>query len=305
MANTTQVKYLGGIIRSDSDVENEVRQRISMGWDIMCKLDRVWKSDNLPIDWKLTVYIAMVQSKVIYGLETIRWLPRLNKIILHHESRCFRKILKVPSTYVDRKWTDAKVRQTLKDKLIDKKRFQLLAKLSKTHNKATELAGLSDLSLEQKIKLARQRAKIQDISRQLLNIKYELPSITETVKKRRLGLLGHLLRSDVGTPEREAALHPSGGPRRAYNLKAHRPCLSWQQLALTEAWQIMWEEDNSLPPLELQNSEHTKRIQEKAEDRELCFSTKERVKDKNSIRDQNRARRQDNLELLTTEIRRY
>ena len=125
MPNTTHVKYLGGIIRSDSDVEKEIRQRISMGWDIMCKLARVWKSDNLPIDWKFTIYTAMVQSKVTYGLETIRWLPRLNKIIAHHESRCFRKILKVPSTYVDRKWTDEKVRQTLKDKLVDKKEISI------------------------------------------------------------------------------------------------------------------------------------------------------------------------------------
>ena len=125
----------------------------------------------------------MVQSNVLYGLETIRWLPRLNKIIDHHENRCFRKLFKVPSTYIDRSWTNEKVRQSLKDKLVDRKRAQLLHKFQKINLKISHLKDLPDPSTEQQVKLARQRAKAKDTSEKLLNIRYELPSITEIVKR--------------------------------------------------------------------------------------------------------------------------
>ena len=59
--------------------------------------------------WQLLIFDAVVRSTLLYGLETIHLTDAMLKKIDAFQLRCLRKILKVPSTSIDRRNTNTEV----------------------------------------------------------------------------------------------------------------------------------------------------------------------------------------------------
>ena len=104
----TQSKYLGCLLSKTASTSVEISRRISSAMDALNSLKTFWNS-SCHKRWKLGVYDAVVCSRLLYGLESLHLnkshLNRLNAF----QQRGLRRILGVPSSYIDRTFTNAKV----------------------------------------------------------------------------------------------------------------------------------------------------------------------------------------------------
>ena len=73
------------------------------------KLLPYWRATNANVKWQLLIFDAVVRSKLLYGLETIHLTDAMLKKVDAFQLRCLRKILKVPSTFIDRRNTNREV----------------------------------------------------------------------------------------------------------------------------------------------------------------------------------------------------
>ena len=60
-----------------------------------------YNSDNTT-QRKMLMFNAIIRAKLIYGLETIAMNPRVQNTLDTFQLKCLRKILKIPTTYIDR-----------------------------------------------------------------------------------------------------------------------------------------------------------------------------------------------------------
>ena len=71
-----------------------------------------WDKANTTTNWKLRVFKAIMHSKLMYSLEVIQLTQNdLNKLDAF-QMKALRRILKIPSTFIDRAQTDQVVLQT-------------------------------------------------------------------------------------------------------------------------------------------------------------------------------------------------
>ena len=108
--NVEEVKYLGCHLNSRSDYKRELQQRIRHCTWTMKTLAEVWKGHRCSTQWKLRVYEAVVLSRLLYGLETVTLTNSLGKCLEVMHIRQLRQILKLPTTFMDRYWTNERVR---------------------------------------------------------------------------------------------------------------------------------------------------------------------------------------------------
>ena len=72
-------------------------------------LSRVWNRSSLGFRQKIRIFRALIESKLMYGLESAQ-LNASHKISLNRfQLRGLRKILKMKTTYIDRNNTNAAV----------------------------------------------------------------------------------------------------------------------------------------------------------------------------------------------------
>ena len=118
--------YLGSILKDTTDNAAEVSNRIAMAIKTAKQLKIFWGKAKTTTEWKLQVFNAVIQSKVVYGLETMQLTQReLNKLDAF-QIRNLRRILKMPTTFVDRTQTNKKVRDKVLEYGLKKwKRSQL------------------------------------------------------------------------------------------------------------------------------------------------------------------------------------
>jgi len=62
--------YLGSLQSSDEYCRPDVRRRITLTSSVMSSLDCIWKEHRLPLPIKIRVYLALVQSVILYASET-------------------------------------------------------------------------------------------------------------------------------------------------------------------------------------------------------------------------------------------
>ena len=71
------------------------------------------------LKWKVTVYNAIVCSKVFYGLETVQMTSALESKLDAFQQKGLRRILHIPPTFIDifidRSWTNVRVREKASD----------------------------------------------------------------------------------------------------------------------------------------------------------------------------------------------
>ena len=68
-----------------------------------------WKASGSKVKWKLRIFNAIIGAKLLYGLETIHLTKALLNKIDAFQVRGLRKILKLPSTFIDRRFTNRNV----------------------------------------------------------------------------------------------------------------------------------------------------------------------------------------------------
>ena len=70
------------------------------------KLKPFWKASNCTVGWRLRVYQAVIQNKMIYGLETVHLTQAMLNKINAFQLRGLRSILNLEPTFVNRRNTN-------------------------------------------------------------------------------------------------------------------------------------------------------------------------------------------------------
>ena len=104
-----QAKYLGATLTDTVDNRQELSQRIGAVVATARQLNPLWFQARTSKTWKIRVFESTLASKLLYGLESIQLTLNEQKLIDNFQMKMLRKILGVPSTYVNRAWTNQAV----------------------------------------------------------------------------------------------------------------------------------------------------------------------------------------------------
>ena len=85
--------YLGSKQTSDGYCRPEIMRLIGLASAVMSSLRKVWNNRQLCVDTKVHVYRALVQSVLLYGLETWTLLASDIKKLEAFHLRCQRQLL--------------------------------------------------------------------------------------------------------------------------------------------------------------------------------------------------------------------
>ena len=67
-----EAAYLGCQINEGADIRTELGKRIGKCIAILERLQVFWRHGNCPVKFKLTVFDAVIRSKLVYGLDVMR-----------------------------------------------------------------------------------------------------------------------------------------------------------------------------------------------------------------------------------------
>ena len=104
-----EATYLGNEINKDANNRHEILNKMQEVRQTWFKSLPYWKATNANVKWQLLICDAVVRSRLLCGLETIHLTNAMQKNIYAFQLRCFRKTLKVPSTFIDRRNTNREV----------------------------------------------------------------------------------------------------------------------------------------------------------------------------------------------------
>ena len=91
--------YLGVNIQPNGDHKNEIQSIINAAWITVMKLDIFWRKAPVTIKWKLRVLDAVINSKVLYGTETLVTAQSDYNKLDAFQIRIFRKMLRIKHSY--------------------------------------------------------------------------------------------------------------------------------------------------------------------------------------------------------------
>ena len=102
------IQYLGAVISADGSIQSELNRRLGMAGADFKVLDKVWNHTNVSNKQKYKIYIALIVSKLLYGLQTV-WLTKIQRATLDgFNAKCIRKRVGTQHSYLSRV-TNAKV----------------------------------------------------------------------------------------------------------------------------------------------------------------------------------------------------
>jgi len=87
--------YLGSLQSSDGYCRPDVRKQITLASSVMSSLDCIWKERWLPLSIKIPVYLALVQSVLLYASETWTLTSADAKSLEAFHMKCQRRILRI------------------------------------------------------------------------------------------------------------------------------------------------------------------------------------------------------------------
>jgi len=87
--------YLGSLQSSDGYCRPDVRRRITLASSVTSSLDCIWKECRLPLPIKIRVYLALVQSVLLYVSETWTLTSADVKSLEAFHMKCQRRILRI------------------------------------------------------------------------------------------------------------------------------------------------------------------------------------------------------------------
>lgn len=105
------VTYLGGVISKTGDIRRLVNRKISSCFGVLSKLNEFWLRSSCPHNFKITVFDAVVRSKLVYGLEGVHLPKSVCAKLDAFQLKGLRKILGMQTTFMNRSNTNQKVFQ--------------------------------------------------------------------------------------------------------------------------------------------------------------------------------------------------
>ena len=105
VTQTPTIKYLGTIFSATLEVGMIITHKLTEAASAMRALTPLWTDQQIGTSWKLIVFNSIIRSRIFYTLETLELTPSQQKRLDTLFFRGLRKILKKPSTFIDRAWT--------------------------------------------------------------------------------------------------------------------------------------------------------------------------------------------------------
>ena len=106
------IKYLGATFHAKLDLGFIIRQKISDAAQTLRTLSPLWSDTQITTAWKLTAFNAIIRTRIFYTLETLELTPSQQGQLDTLYYRGLRRILKKPSTFIDRTWTHERLLRT-------------------------------------------------------------------------------------------------------------------------------------------------------------------------------------------------
>ena len=106
---TREAIYLGVKISSTSDKKKELAERLNQCAVTWRKLSPFWNKSNIPKRIKLTIYDALIRSKLVYGMESLYFTQDVKSKVDAFQLKGLRRILNLPPTHIDRANTNTKI----------------------------------------------------------------------------------------------------------------------------------------------------------------------------------------------------
>jgi hypothetical protein len=119
MPRKEMVTYLGVTLTLPRNISKEIAQRTQATMGVARRMQIFWNKINASTTWKIRVMDSILKSRMLYAIEPTTLLVGHLKRIDSVQHKILRKILSVPSTFVDRQysheWLRTKAEQLLKD----------------------------------------------------------------------------------------------------------------------------------------------------------------------------------------------
>jgi endonuclease/exonuclease/phosphatase family metal-dependent hydrolase len=106
LREVTQFVYLGSTIKNNGSTETEIKTRIGKAAAAFNTLHKVWKNANISLKTKIRLLNSNVLTVLLYGCETWKDIPELDKKLASFHQRCLRRILRI-------KWQDHITNETV------------------------------------------------------------------------------------------------------------------------------------------------------------------------------------------------
>ena len=94
--------YLGATLASDGNLAPELGRRIGAAKADFTALSRVWRHSSLPWQHKLRIYVALIESKLLYGLACACFSAADNRRLDGVQNRFLRSILGIKAAFFSR-----------------------------------------------------------------------------------------------------------------------------------------------------------------------------------------------------------
>ena len=159
--------YLGTLLTDTVDNRKEIMSRIFDSTRTCNKLKLFWNKARTSLRWKIKVFHSIIRSKLLYGLECIQLNQAERNKLNAFQIKCYRRILHIPPTSVDRTVTNEDVKRILQDQ------------------QGLKVADFSDMWIHKKIKLLGHiiRSHNQDPMKQVLFEPYSLTPRIEHARR--------------------------------------------------------------------------------------------------------------------------
>ena len=110
-----EATYLGNELNREINVKHEILNKLQTVRITWFKLLPYWKASDANVKWKLRFFDAVIRAKLLYGLETVHLTKAMLNKIDAFQIRGLRKILNLPSTFIDRRFTNRYVLRRASD----------------------------------------------------------------------------------------------------------------------------------------------------------------------------------------------
>ena len=110
-----EATYLGNELNREINVKHEILNKLQTVRITWFKLLPYWKASDANVKWKLRIFDAVIRAKLLYGLETVHLTKAMLNKIDAFQIRGLRKILNLPSTSIDRRFTNRYVLRRASD----------------------------------------------------------------------------------------------------------------------------------------------------------------------------------------------
>ena len=108
-------QYIYATIIEKVDPKYEIYRRISNTMPVLKRLDIFWNKTSCNLKWEMHVYNAAFGTKILYGLESLEPTDSTGRLLDTFQLKEFRKILKFPTTFINRANTNEFVFQKISE----------------------------------------------------------------------------------------------------------------------------------------------------------------------------------------------